>query len=91
MHIRILIITLVLLVTAFAVPAQDEATVDDESADSEQPSEQAATAGTGEIEAQETATPTTVLESDSEKPGLDSFTPSEEISADRSVAFPNDI
>ena len=57
MHIRILIITLVLLVTAFAVPAQDEATVDDESADSEQPSEQAATTGTGEIEAQEPAAP----------------------------------
>ncbi len=90
MQTRLLIITLALL-AAIMVSAQEETPLADEPAATEEPAAQdqetpqpgaidevaAEAAVTGEVEAGE--------------PGLDSFRPSEEISADRSVAFPNDI
>jgi len=92
MHIRILIITLLLFAMAVNLPAQEEQPLpDDAEAAEEQESQEPGT----ELPASEDAAPGEPAQAapltESTEPGLDSFRPSEEISADRSVAFPNDI
>ena len=91
MQTRLLIFTLILLAAAITVPAQEETPVPDEPTGIEEQDEQApATPPPGSnIEAPAETAPT--AESEPGEPGLDTFRPSEEISADRSVAFPNDI
>ena len=91
MRIRFLFISLVLLVAAIAASAQDQPPSADDPAATEQPDEQDSAARSADSDDADTAEPVLTRESESGEPGLDTFKPSEEISADRSVAFPNDI
>ena len=91
MKTRLLIITLILMAAVMSLPAQEEPPVAAEPAGTEEQDPQVPVTPApepNEVDATNTvATPAT----DSGEPALDSFRPSEEISADRSVAFPNDI
>jgi len=92
MQKRILIFTLLLLAISMSLPAQEVPPVPEdaeatEEQDSQEPGTELPTAA-DESPAQP-AQPAPANEPG--EPGLESFTPSEEISADRSVAFPNDI
>jgi hypothetical protein len=83
---------LVFMATAINVQAQDEQPVPDETP----PIEELTTQDPAEItpEAVEPILDGSEIDAqalEGEEPGLDTFSPSTEISADRSVAFPNDI
>ena len=92
MQKRLLMIALLLLAIAVSLPAQEEQPITQggngtEEQDSQDPAT-ALPAADDEAPAEPAqAAPIT----EPAEPGLDSFRPSEEISADRSVAFPNDI
>ena len=92
MQTRLAIILLIFMAAAINVPAQDEQPVPDETP----PIEELTTQDPAEITAEAVEPIPDGPEIDPEalegdEPGLDTFSPSTEISADRSVAFPNDI
>ena len=89
MQKRILIFTLLLLAISMSLPAQEEPPVpEDAEATEEQDSQEPGT----ELPTADDESPAQPAPANEPgEPGLESFTPSEEISADRSVAFPNDI
>lgn len=91
MQIRKIIFWITLLATMLAAQAQEEPVVADEPEATEQADGQDSTAAATDPDATSPAEPVIPTQTESGEPGLDSFTPSEEISADRSVAFPNDI
>ena len=91
MRRTLLILFLTALATAVTLSAQEEPPVADTSEQTEQPETPDPADATTAIVEELPEQPATTAEPDSGEPGLNSFTPSEEISADRSVAFPNDI
>ena len=92
MQRRLLIFFLTIMAAALNVSAQEEQaepgdTPAIEELDIQDP--EADIPAAAELESTEAETDSEALDTDG--PGLDTFTPSTEISADRSVAFPNDI
>lgn len=93
MPLRFLVMLTAALALATTLYAQQETPAADEPVDTDQPAAEdpdAISAATDEQDPAE-APPTAAAEPTTGDPALDSFRPSEEISSDRSVAFPNDI
>ena len=91
MQLRKIIFWISLMAVMLAAQAQEEPVDADEPAATEQADGQDSTAVATDPDATSPAETVIPTQTESGEPGLDSFTPSEEISADRSVAFPNDI
>jgi hypothetical protein len=93
MQLRLLVILAAAMALATTLYAQQETPAADEPVDTDQPAAEDPDAISADTDEQDPAEepPTAATEPTTGDPGLDSFRPSEEISSDRSVAFPNDI